>query len=272
MGAVSWLLRRNVSQSLACSDQPAAAEPVPAPLSLVNFPLAAVDSKVPPLEIFSRFRHGLGGGLPLPTWPRPLPSQLDLAPRQDQMVGFGLVNLCSRSKGGPRCQACARLSAQGGGGGVGWKPAGGGGAPGPCSSPGPERQRRVLPPAHRPDPALLPPSHPGQVRSGRQEGLAGREQQFCRPWPGRREPGGPPAGEAVAQGTLCREPPSALASCPGQPVSPRGPSSPAPLACSPVSAPPGVLAAVNRSSQRVFAWEFLVAHGGLSLARCQACL
>lgn len=38
MGAVSWLLRRNVSQSLACSDQPAAAEPVPAPLSLVNFP------------------------------------------------------------------------------------------------------------------------------------------------------------------------------------------------------------------------------------------
>lgn len=62
VGAVSWLLRRNVSQSLACSDQPAAAEPVPAPLSLVNFPLAAVDSKVPPLEIFSRFRHGLGGG------------------------------------------------------------------------------------------------------------------------------------------------------------------------------------------------------------------
>lgn len=113
MGAVSWLLRRNVSQSLACSDQPAAAEPVPAPLSLVNFPLAAVDSKVPPLEI-SRFRHGLWGGLPLPTWPRPLPSQLDLAPRQDQMVGFGLVNLCSRSKGGPRCQACARLSARGG--------------------------------------------------------------------------------------------------------------------------------------------------------------
>ena len=64
VGAVSWLLRRNVSQSLACSDQPAAAEPVPAPLSLVNFPLAAVDSKVPPLEIFSRFRHGLWGGCP----------------------------------------------------------------------------------------------------------------------------------------------------------------------------------------------------------------
>ena len=28
--------------------------PAPAPLSLVNFPLAAVDSKIPPLEIFSR--------------------------------------------------------------------------------------------------------------------------------------------------------------------------------------------------------------------------
>ena len=57
MGAVSWELRRNVSRSLACSDQPAAAEPVspaPAPLSSVNFPLAAVDSKIPPLEIFSR--------------------------------------------------------------------------------------------------------------------------------------------------------------------------------------------------------------------------
>lgn len=105
VGAVSWELRRNISQSLTCSDQPAAAEPVPAPLSLVNFPLAAVDSKVPPLEIFSRFRHGLWGGCPCPRGP------VHFRPSWTLPLDRIRWRTC---EGGPRCQACARLSARGG--------------------------------------------------------------------------------------------------------------------------------------------------------------
>lgn len=52
MGAAFWELWRNVSRSLACSDQPAAAKPVsPGSTAISNFTLEAVDSKIPPLEI-----------------------------------------------------------------------------------------------------------------------------------------------------------------------------------------------------------------------------
>lgn len=51
MGAAFWELWRNVSRSLACSDQPAVAEPVSPGSTVSNSTLEAVDSKIPPLEV-----------------------------------------------------------------------------------------------------------------------------------------------------------------------------------------------------------------------------